>query len=413
MNIFNNKKSITNSRKKLVRLTLLGLVAALSPISIASAQDWTFEPVFKLGGESDDNADLAIFTAQEFEVTGWVAEASGEVGYQSATSNFSVTPRFRLRRYDVSELDSEDLFVVGDFRRRFQSSTFGLRANYEEESVRTAERDDSDLDVEEIDDITNDGNGLVQLAGTRNKLRLRPSWSYGLSNVSSLGVTLDYFDVSYDTIVDDLLNDYTDARLELGYEYSFSSRNRGIIRASGRDFQSDRETQDFDGIRFLAGVQHAFSETTELRVLLGLESVDFANSNASTETETVGEVTLSRRLETVSILAGYRRAVTASGSRPTVRDNINLNFTRQLTDTVSAGLGARAYQATDLTSGSSFERNYVQLRGTLGLSITPVLDLLFDYRHTILDRGDALGERADSNLFGLSFVYRPNSPKVL
>lgn len=413
MNIIKTTKPLVGCRENMLRLFALGLVALFSPLSVASAQDWSFEPVVKLGVESDDNADLSIFTAQEFEVTGLIAEASGKFSYNSATSNFSLTPRIRSRNYDVSELDSDDVFLVGDFRQRFQSNTFGIRANYEEESVRTAERDDSDLDVEDISDITNDGNGLVQIAGTRDKLRLRPSWSYEVSNVSSIGLTLDYYDVSYDTDILTDLNDYNDSRLEFSYGYRFSPVNRGIFLASGRQFESDRVTKDFDGTRVMAGIEHSFSETIDLRVLMGIESVDFVNSTAGSENETVGEITLSRRLQTVTILAGYRRAVTASGSTPTIRDNFNLNFTRQLSDTISAGLGARAYTTGDLDSSSDRERNYVQLRGTLGWSLTPVLDLQFDYRHTILDRGDDLGERADSNIVGLSFVYRPNSPKVL
>jgi hypothetical protein len=402
---------MTTSKRKATITLVLGLCAAMAALP-AAAQNWVFEPVLSIGGEIDDNATLSFITNEEAEIQGWIADVRARMAYEAATSSFSLTPRLRSRNYDLEEFDSDDVFVVGDWRQRFRNSRIGIRANWAEEAVRTAERDDSDLDVEDADDITNDGTGIVD-AGDRRKLRVRPSWNYDFSGASSVGLAIDYFDVSYkETGITDL-NDYQDTRLEGSYQYGFSNITRGIFLASAREFESERASNDFEGYRAMAGFERDLSQTTRVRALIGAESFDFAAADTGSETEMVGELSLFHELQTINILAQYRRSVTASGSTPVIRDNIALNFTRRLTDLLSAGIGTRAYTSTELNRTNPRERNYIQLRATFAWSITPVFDVQFDYRHTILERGDAAGERADSNQVNLFFIYRPNSPKVL
>lgn len=378
------------------------------------AQEWRFDPIVRAGYEVDDNAVLSIRTDEEVAIAGYQGDLLANIDYSSAVTTFSLTPRVRIRRYDESEFDSTDYFLRAVYRYRTRASNFGIRAFLERESVRTAERAGADLEVDDVGDITNDDSGLVQLGGARDKVRLRPFWSYRVSDTSAIGAEIDYFDVAYDDVFADILTDYTDTIGRLTFSRALSSRTEGIIVGTARRYENDDEVLEFDGYGFLVGFDHALSETISLNVLVGLDSVTFDAANAGDDEAIVGEVTLVRELETIRVLAQYKRAITASGTRvPTVRDNYNLNFTRRLSEKISAGIGARAYQTELISGDSDFGRDYIKIRAGLRWHFTAVFQFEFEVSHTIIDRGGPLSESADSNQAAIWFVYRPNMPTQL
>jgi hypothetical protein len=89
------------------------------------------------------------------------------------------------------------------------------------------------------------------------------------------------------------------------------------------------------------------------------------------------------------------------------RDSINLNFTRELNERISAGLGVRAYQTTALENAVNFdERDYLQLRAQFTWNMTQTWSLEANYRYTFSDR-EVLGESANSNNVTIWLNYRP------
>ncbi len=107
----------------------------------------------------------------------------------------------------------------------------------------------------------------------------------------------------------------------------------------------------------------------------------------------------------VSVL--YARAPRPAVTRSlTSRDEINLRFTRDLSDRVTAGLGARAY-STDTISGPDNTQDYVQIRGQVAWRISRSFSMQADYRHTVIDRGGLEGA-ADSNRLTIWLSYQPN-----
>jgi hypothetical protein len=394
------------------RIACLVVMAGLAaPIH---AQEWTFDPIVRVGAEIDDNANLSIRTDEEVEITGYTADLTTRLDYLSSVTNFYVAPRVRWRKFDESEFDSTDLFLRLNYRYRTRASTFAVRASAEREAVRTAERADTDLDIDDPGDITNDDSGLVQLGGDRDKIRIRPSWQYRFSNTFAMMAAIDYFDIAYDDVFLDLLVDYTDARGEIGFSRALSDRTTGLIIGTVRRFENSDNVLEFDGYGAMVGFERAISETTSFRALIGVDSANFDADNVDDETAVVADVSLTRQLETIRMLAQYKRSITASGTRvPTIRDNFNLNFSRRLSERIDAGLGARVYR-TELISGvGDAGRDYVQLTARLGWNLSPIFLLEFELRHTILDRGGVLGESADSNQAAFWFVYRPNRPTSL
>ena len=401
-----------NNNNSLLVITT-GLLALLGSTSIAVAQDWVFDPVIKAGWEVDDNAVLSIRTDEEVKVSGYRGDVSLNLNYLSDTSRFSLVPRIRVRKYDIEEYDSTDVFFRANFNHRGQSSSFGLKTLYEQESVRTAERSDADFDFEDPTDIVNDDTGLVQLGGDREKVRLRPDWSYRTSTTSSISAVIDYFDVTYEDVFQDLLTDYTDTKAEVSYSSAFSDVTTGVLQINARQFRNDDEINEFDGFGFLIGFERALSEKTELRALIGMDNAKFPGDGASDESAFVADFSFARNLETIRILAQYKLAITASSTRiPTIRDNFNLNFSRRLSEKISASLGVRAYQTKVLTGNSNAGRDYVKLAAGFDWYLNPTFLLEFEISHTVIDRRLA-GESADANQASVWFVYRPNSPQRL
>lgn len=415
-----NKKSKTATCNRLLVNVLAAATVILTTVGApkpADAQEWQFDPIVKAGWEVDDNAVLSIRTDEEVEISGYQGDISAALRYRSELTTFTLDPRVRIRRYDESEFDSTDGFVRINFDRRGQSSRFQLRTMYEQENVRTAERADPDLgEIEDPADIPNDDTGIVEVGGDRDKLRLKPSWSYNFSNTMSAGIELDYFDVAYDDVFAGVLVDYTDTRAEIFLNRDFSRVTTGLLVIGGRSFRNEDEVNEFDGYGVQIGFERQLSPTISLRVLGGVENADFSDDGgeSDSQSEFVGEVVLRRTLETIQVIAQYKRAITASSTRfPTIRDNYNLNFTRQLTEKISAGLGARAYQTDQIRGSGIGGRDYVKLAAGLEWRLSRTFLLEFEVSHTIIDRGGPLGESADSNQVGAWFVYRPNTPEGL
>jgi len=404
-------KNFSNAPRQIVHtagLLVLGMtLVTLTPVA-AQAQ-WTYEPIAKVGVETDDNATLSIRTDDVRDVTGILYNLSLRLDYKSPLTSFFITPEVLVRKYsDDSDLNSNDIFVASVFRRDMQSSMIRVRFDFDEQTARTAERADADLDVDDPDDIPDDDTGRVAFQGDRQRIRIRPEWYYEFSNAMSLRVEMAFIDTSYDEILQPFLSDYTDAHLAVSLNRAFTERTTGIVTARGRNYELSDGSSETTGIGLLAGFESSLSQTSTLRAMFGVEDVD--SDISETDPNFVADVSFRRRLETVNFLAQYRRSISASGSgKLSVRDSINLNLSRRLSEKVTAGLGVRTYQTNSVDDVLTIdERTYVQLRAQFTWNITTNFATEFDYRYTFQDRS-VLGESSNSNQVTVWFAYKPNS----
>lgn len=406
---------MNNDAKKLYdgnhwRLAVGLLLAALIIPSLAPAQDWRIEPVFRGGLEWDDNATLDVRTDDEVDLQGYLLEAKAEISYESPVTDFFIEPRALVRKYsDEPDFDTDEYFLRSRYTREMQSNTLGFRLHYDNQSVRNAERSDVDLDIDDPDALSNDDSGRILVFGTRSKWRFSPSWQYQLSSVSSIGARVDYFDVSYSDVFAGALNDYTDARLSLDYVKSISDVSRFRLTATGRQYQREDVDTDIRGAGLLVGFDHVLTEKTSIRAMIGMENAE--SDLVSSDPEVVGYVRLTQNLETIRMFAQYRRSINGTGAgRLSVRDSLNVNFRRRLNDRISAGLGVRAYRSRGATNQIAVDnRNYAQIQATFQWYLSTAFVLEADYRYTFLDRTGLLQESSNSNQVGLWIIYQPNS----
>jgi hypothetical protein len=401
-------------------LLLSAAISIVASPNTAQADGWLFEPILRVGAVRDDNAELSTRTDNEVELTGYLVDVRADINYNfSDITTFFFQPRALIRTYpDEPIYDSDDIFLRSTFRHRGRTNTFGFRVNYDKQSVRTAERAENDLNIDDPEEVDFDDTGLVGLEGDRARWRLSPYWSYQMSNISSIDMALDYYDTRYDNVFADLLVDYTDTRLSASYRRSMSNKTNAVATLTGRSFVPDNRLGDVNtdntGIGALIGFEHSLTEKTRLVAMVGAENTE-QTATGRTETNPIGSVTLTRDLETIRLFAQYQRAVAANGTGLIeLRDTINMNFSRRLNQRISAGLGVRAYHAKRVGSSTSItDRNYIQLQTQFSWYVSKTFVIEADYTYTIMDRSNAIGERANANGIGLWFVYQPKSTPTL
>jgi hypothetical protein len=392
---------------RLVALCVVGAIVSLGVAQDSHAQGWTVDPIIRIAGEYDDNPTLDVRTDQEVNLKGGLLDVAATFDYNSQRTLFSVTPRLLWRSYpDNEEFESDDKFLRMAWRHNTTASTWALRLNYDDQSVRTGERSDVDLDAEDPDDIPENDSGRVAITGRRAKLRVRPSWSYNFSNTNSMSIGFEYIDAAYEDVFLGLLDDYQDSRVNLAFRHGFSNINTGIIQATGRRFETDDGLTEITGYGLQAGLERALSETTRVRAMVGFEDTELIDG--SSDNNFVGDITLTRNLEIITMLVQYRRTITGTGrGRLSARESLSINFNRSLSEKVRAGLGVRAYTSSALNDpDGSNDRDYIQLRSRFDWFISPAFSIEFDYRYTMLNR-ENLGERANSNQVNLWLTYQP------
>ena len=393
---------------------LVGLSFLVSVLQNANAQEWRLEPELRVGGEYDDNARLRSIEAEIFEIDGYILEGSAGIAYQTQRSLFKVTPTLRSRVYDEEiDVDSDDQFLELDWTHDTIKSQFALRGDYARESARTAERADADIGEGDPDDIPTDETGFVFNNERRERFVVSPEWRYEFTERMSFETAFSYMDTSYeDTPLGGTLRDYTDSRITAGLGRQFTPRTRGYIGATARRFENDVGA-DVDGVGARIGIESEISQTTHFKAEVGFEDTDQGGVVEDSDQEFVGDVYLVRNLETIRMLAQYRRDITAGGSgRLSAKDSINLSLTKQFTERVSGGLGVRAYQTDGLGEQAvTFEeRDYTQYFAEFTVALSRAFSVEADYRFTQLDETEAGVEgSAESNSIILWLIYRPTA----
>jgi len=393
--------------------TLVGLAFLLPVLQNANAQEWRFEPEIRVGGEYDDNARLRANEAEIFEIDGYILEGSAGFAYETQRSLFRITPTLRSRVYDEEiDVDSDDQFLNLDWTHETLKSQFALRGDYSRESARTAERADADIGEEDPDEIPTDETGIVFNNERRERIRISPEWRYEFTERMSFETMFAYTDTSYEDTPLSPLRDYTDSRIAVALGRQFSTRTRGYIGATARRFENE-VGRDVDGVGARIGFESEISQTTRFKAEVGYEDSDEDGAVEDADPEFVGDIYLVRNLETITMLAQYRRDVTAGGSgRLSAKDSINLSLRKRFTERVSGGLGVRAYQTSGLGDEAvTFEeRDYTQFYAEFGVALSRAFSLQADYRYSHLDRSETVGEgSADSNSIILWLVYRPTA----
>lgn len=386
-------------------LTLVFGVTCLHP-SPSGAQ-WRLNPSLGVGFEYDDNPSLVDSLIPVSSVSGFLVDVGAVISYRSALSSFVLAPSVLVRKYDKDELDSNDVLLDFDYEYTGRLSKFQIRGFVNDETVRVAETSGVDFGIENPDEIPEDASGRVLSNDDRLLFRIAPEWSRQLGQRSRLRVGAYYLDASYDNDGFQSYTDFTETFARAAIEYDLSEKDTISFGGYARRDKFEDVTNDLDGAGVAVGWSRDLSENTHFISEVGFDSSDDAAGNS--RDNVIGEISLVHRLQTSRVLASYRRTVAGSGLGSIyLRDSFSLNVIRDLSEKLSIGAGARAYQTSGLDDGAANfdEQDYLQLRALLSWRLTRVFDVELGYSYTTIDR-DSASSDADSNRIDLWFRYRP------
>jgi hypothetical protein len=394
-------------------LVMVASVMFLRPPAVEAAE-WRFAPELRAGYELDDNATLVEPQFSAPSIQGYILEANAVLGYRTPRTRLDLTPVIRLRDYDNDDFDSDDMFLRFDVEHSGLKSRLRVRGDYENEAIRTAERTDADPGTDDPDDINGDETGRVFGGGSRERLRIRPEWTYRFTQRSAVSADLDYVDVDYEDALNSSLVPYSDVHAELSLSHEFSRNNFGYVRAGMRRYEPDDLivgiANEVDGLSLTTGFERRFSETTRFRLAIGVEQSEL--SNGDSDTNVIGNVALIRRLERTTLLAEYRRSVTASGTgRIAARDAVNFSVRHSFTERFSGGVALRSYQSDPLVGAVTTQQEYVQFGAQLAYAFSRTISARADFRFTQIERTAALGP-AESISMIVWLIYQPSAMSV-
>lgn len=382
------------------------LLAALLLSPAAALADWRISPSVGAAYEYDDNPSLYSVQAVDESAHGALLNADIDFTHRTQISELTLTPAVYVRRYNLDELDSNDYFFNMNYDHRGQRSRFRFRGQYADESIRTAERSDVNFDVQNPDDIPNDASGRVLATAKRQRFMVAPEWSYNVGQRTFVRLGANYRDVSYGDQIVTTLTDYSAYSVDAAFGFQKSQIDSLALVGYYRD-NSYSSDASFSG--YGAGIEYArnLSEKTRFRARLGVDKSDSATS--ANQSNVVGEISITRQLETTQLIAAYDRAVVGDGSGVmSARDSVNFYVNHYLSQKVSLGAGVSAYRTDSLSSQTVNFNNvdYAQLRALLTWKVTRTWRIDFDYRYNYLKRND-LGTDANSNQIDIWLRYSP------
>lgn len=386
----------------------IAVAALVFAVSLPLHAEWRVTPSIAAGIQTDDNATMSPVSDFETSLEGYALELDSNFQYRGQLTTLSIIPRLRFERYDdESAFDTNDEFLRINLDRDGQRSKIRFRGIISNESIREGEDGNVDFDIEDPIDIPTDSTGTSFSTSDRLRTKLTPQWSYRIGERSNIGLNLTYLKVDYKDDSLSELRDFDEIKYTGQYSYDLTLRDAVGLQAYYRSNDFDAAGRDISGSGAGVTYERTVSEKTRLQFLVGVDSTE--SEDGEDQSNPVGQLSLTHRLETGRILASYRRTVNGTGNGVvSQRDQIDISGSRDLSERTSFGLGVRFYslEAIDGNVANFDEQDYLQFRAQIAWRLKRYLTLELNYRHTRLDRLSFVTE-ADSNRFGLWLRYAP------
>ena len=405
MNSNKNRFDASNLLKSLGLGTLASGLLWTAPLVHAN---WETSQELGIGIGYDDNAELADSPGSSSSESYFGVNASATFSYVTPRTDFELTPALSSKRFsEDSDLDSDDLFLLFNYKRIGVKTNFLFYGNMAREAVRTAERLLVDFDVQDPDDIDTDSSGVRVSTGDRERLILSPVFNYKMSPRYSLSISGAYQDTSYDERASDFLTDFRAYSGGVALLYNWSEKDVIRLDARASNYEAGQRGSDARGSQFGIGYDRWLTERTQLKLLFAGNNTE--DVNGKDVFNPTGEISVVHRALLTNAFASYRQTVTGSGAgNQAVYDILNLSVSRQLTPKLTLSGGAYAY-VTDPLESNIQEIDYSQLRASASwrLRRSVTLELQYAFTHIKSTLGDVV-DNEDSNEISLWFYWSPN-----
>lgn len=399
---------LDNSKNSVFHSALLFALFAL--VADARAQGWTVEPNIAIGADYNDNPRL-VEDGTEESVSGGTLDISAAFRRQTETSEFSVNPRANVRRYSDNDADAEDFYLDISTERRSPKSRWSLDLNASQVQVIRGELTDAEFDDTGVDDVQT-GTGQIQDRQQRTLLRFRPQATFNVTERMSWFVDASYIDVGYDSQVIGSATDYSDGRIQTGFQFSTSERGSIRLTLFGSEYESGDNLNETSSYGALLRYQHAVTESTYFYAEAGYQDSDIEFPGLPledvSESATVWGIGGARDWTRTSLRIAIQNIVTPSGSGfLTERQRNRVTLDHKLSPRWDLRIAFLAQDTDTLASDSTLsDRDYSQGRITLAYRLAPKWSILGSTSYTYQDYATSPGD-SRSRQANLDFVFHP------
>jgi len=351
---------------KIIPLTLLGTLMSTG----LQAAEWSISGSVNPSLEYDDN----IFMRDENKLGDYHARMSPtlKVSHALENSETSLSTGYVSDRYDrSSQLDTDNPFWRFDTNYKAERSSWGLGVNYAESTSRSdAEEDSGDFETNSISTTES----------------ISPSYSFQLSDRDVLSVKASYSTQEYSTA------DFSNSRrrsLSTNWQHQFTERFNGGVSVSVSNNKSSGllSSTDDDTYNVSLTTKYHLSEIWAVNGSVGLrqlksEQTDllgFTESTSDTGSSLDMSVTYKGEVDDASLNVSRSISPSSTGG-VTEQDRISLNWSRELTERLSAGVST-SFQKTTSAIDSNDERENINFSPSVNWKFSPDASVALSYTY--------------------------------
>lgn len=416
-------------KKRIPAAIAVLLALFLLRMSDATAAEWLVEPTASLYWRHDDNIGLEPGNGESTRAT--TLEAGAQV--RRSTEVMALRARALLNYTDYDNLRDRDQQAL-DWAARYkgQRHVWAFNGVYKRDTSFAVITDQTlggigqtpsevVVDGGEIIVVVPDPGGigepdLTDIGVTeeqirRDRLTLRPSWDYDLTQRTSVGLSYRFIDVSYEDEPGVDLVDHRTHAVEGRLAYKLAPNETVIGTIEGAQFSADETDTETDNVSLVGTYVRGFSPLFEGLFALGVRrsSIDEPGGD-DTSTGPIVRARLTRKLQAGRLSFSAGREVRPSGSRRMVEsDHVDAVFERDLTPRLTFGLGGTAFKIRSLQDDGidTAARQYYRIEPALYYALTREVNLEGSYRYRWQERDVDPGS-AESNavLIGIRYLGR-------
>jgi hypothetical protein len=394
-------------------IAYVAATAALGSASLAWGAQVYVQPRFDLRTEVNDNFDLDPNGTPDGDIYGLIADAQTLVGIYTQRSETSVRPRVRFQEYpDRDELQRLEAFL--DLRSKYQweRSEFLLFGRYSLQDSYNSETVGGEFDPLDPNFSDNGGSTTILVGETRQRFQLNPTYDYDVTERVSMGVGLDYQNVSYD--VDSgpsTRTDYDFTIVDGSVAWSLTPQSQIGAGVYASQYQAKDDSGETDAYGAGVGYSYKWSDVTGFEAQLFYESNDVTvNEPVRSEESTSGwggSLTAYRKLEVSQWRFALSREYIPTGDGgKSESDLLRLQYNRDFSDRLSfLGIGRYELRNALTETGGGDDRDFARVDVSLEWLFTETWYVRGGYSYVWLDRQSTAGA-ADNNKLFVSVGYQ-------
>jgi len=361
-----------------VQMKKLSLVLLLSCLvtSTAYAAEWSLTPDLSPTLKYDDNVFMSENEEGSFELL-MKPTLVGRYALENAETSLSVG--YSIERYfSLSDIDEENPFARFNTNYKTERSTWGLSASYVEDSSRN----DAEIDT-----------GDFNTHSTISTRSLSPSYSYKLTERDSISVSANYSDRRYSTAD---FSDNETISLSSSWRHQFSERLSAGLSFTASNYEAEGVTSSTDDDNYNLSTTFDY-KLTELWNLNGRVGVRKLNSERTvfglTESDSSSgasfDVSAKRNRELDSFSIALSRALIPSSTGDVnEQDSINLSYSRELSQYITASISGSYRETTSALDEGSEKRENINFSPAIKWQFEQNLGLKLSYNYRQQKRSD-------------------------